>query len=120
MPKDGSPLFIIVPVYVDDGFTVMNSTSLYQWFIKHLLADLEVVDMGPVVMYLGNRITHDRTTCTLWISQRPLLVELLQTWNMLDCTPTNMPLSQPLHKLPTPPPNSLPDICDADIKLNFQ
>lgn len=92
----------------------------YQWFIKHLLADLEVVDMGPVVIYLGNWITCDRVTCTLWISQRPLLIELLQTWNMLDCTPMNMPLLQPLHKLPTPPPNSLSDICDDDIKLNFQ
>lgn len=120
MPEDGSPLFIIVPVHVDDGLAVTNSIPLYEWFIECLSADLEVVDMGPVSMYLRNRITQDRATRTLWISQRPLLVELLQTWNMLDCTPTNTPLSQPLHKLPTPSSNSLHNIKDDDIKINFQ
>jgi len=39
---------------------------------------------------------------------------------MLNCHPLPVPLHQKLHELPTPPPNSLPEICDDDIKVNFQ
>lgn len=120
MPSDSKPLFLIVPVHVDDGLAVTNSTPLYNWFIDQLTPDLEIIDMGPVAMYLGNRITRDRPNRKLWISQKPLLVELLQNWNMLDCTPSNVPLSQSLHKLPPPPLNSLPDIHDNDITINYQ
>jgi len=120
MPSNGKPLFLIVPVHVDDGLAVTNSIPLYNWFIDQLTPDLEVVDMGPVAMYLGNRITRDRAARKLWISQKPLLVELLQNWNMLDCTPSSTPLSQPLHKLPSPPPNSIPDIRDDEITINYQ
>jgi hypothetical protein len=120
MPSDGKPLLLIIPIHVDDGLAVTNSTPLYQWFIDQLTPDLEIVDMGPVAMYLGNRITRDRLNRKLWISQKPLLIELLQNWNMLDCTPSNLPLSQPLHKLPPPPPNSIPGIHDDNITINYQ
>jgi len=62
MPSDGKPLFLIVPVHVDDGLVVTNSIPLYNWFIDQLTPDLEVVDMGPVAMYLGNRITMESWT----------------------------------------------------------
>jgi len=75
MPADGKPLFLIVPVHIDDGLAITNSTPLYNWFIAQLTPDLEVVDMGPVAMYLGNRITRDRPNRKLWILQKPLLVE---------------------------------------------
>ena len=39
---------------------------------------------------------------------------------MLDCTPSNVSLSQPLHKLPTAPPNSISDVCNDEIIINFQ
>jgi transposase InsO family protein len=120
MPLSGKPLILIVPIHVDDGLAVSNSTPLYLWFIDQLTPDLEIVDMGPVSMYLGERITRDRANRKLWISQKPLIVDLLHTWNMLDCTPSNVPLSQPLHKLPTAPPNSIPDVRDDEILINYQ
>jgi len=120
MPLTGKPLILIVPIHVDDGLVATNSTPLYLWFIDQLTPDLEIVDTRPVSMYLGERITRDRTNRKLWISQRPLLVDLLQSWNMLDCTPSNVPLSQPLHKLPPPPPNSIPDVHDDEILINYQ
>ncbi len=36
MPADGSDLFIIIPIHVDDGLTVTNSTQLYTWLIDEL------------------------------------------------------------------------------------
>lgn len=117
MPLSGKPLIFIIPIHVDDGLAVSNSTPLYLWFIDQLTPDLE---MGPVSMYLREQITHDRANWKLWISQKPLIVNLLQTWNMLDCTPSNIPLSQPLYKLPTAPLNSIPDVWDDKILINYQ
>ena len=48
---------LIVPVHVDDGLIITNSTPLYGWFINQLTPDLEIINTGPVSMYLGNRIT---------------------------------------------------------------
>jgi len=39
---------------------------------------------------------------------------------MTHCHHTAIPLCHKLHKLPDPPPNSLPEVHDTDIKLNFQ
>jgi len=39
---------------------------------------------------------------------------------MTNCYPSPVPLRQKLHELPVPPPNSLPDIHDDNIKINFQ
>ena len=59
MPSDGADLILIVPVYVDDSLSVTNSIPLYNWFIMELCKDIEVVDMGPVSLYLGIHMTHD-------------------------------------------------------------
>lgn len=120
MLLSGKPLILIIPIHVDDGLAVSNSTPLYNWFINQLTPDLEIVDMGPVSVYLGERITQDRANHKLWISQKPLIVDLLHTWNMLDCTPSSIPLSQHLHKLPPAPPNSIPDVQDDKIIINYQ
>jgi len=39
---------------------------------------------------------------------------------MTNCHHSPVPLCHKLHELPNPPPNSLPDIHDTDIKVNFQ
>ena len=56
-----APLFAIIPVHVDDGLIVCNSLPLYAWIISELQKSLEIIDMGPALLYLGNRITHDRS-----------------------------------------------------------
>ena len=33
MPLDGSPLVLYVPIHVDDGLGITNSTPLYVWFL---------------------------------------------------------------------------------------
>jgi len=39
---------------------------------------------------------------------------------MTNCYPSSVPLCHKLHELPDPPSNSLPDVPDTEIKLNFQ
>jgi hypothetical protein len=120
MPSTGEDLILLVPVHVDDGLAITNSIPLYTWFLAELSKELEVVDLGPVSMFLAIRIHRDRAHRKIYLSQKSFVTDLLDTWNMSNCYPSPIPLRQKLHELPTPPPTSLPDVCDDDIKLNFQ
>src|SRR5277367_1733664 len=100
----GDPLFAIVPVHVDDGLVVCNSLPLYAWIISELQKTIEIVDMGPASLYLGNRITHDRPRRKLWLSQRSYCLDLLRTWNLSNCTPASTPMTAKLYLL-YPAPN---------------
>jgi len=59
MPSNGNDLILMVPVHVDDGLAVTNSIPLYNWFITKLSKELEVVDLGPVSLFLAIRINRD-------------------------------------------------------------
>ena len=114
-----TPLYAIIPVHVDDGLIVCNSIPLYSWIISQLQKTIEIIDMGPASLYLGIRITRDRTRRKLWLSQKSYCVELLRVWNMSNCTTTNTPMVVKPYLLP-PSETSLPDIKDDDIKPLFQ
>ena len=117
--SSGAPLFAIIPVHVDDGLIVCNSLPLYTWIINELQKSLEIVDMGPASLYLGNRITRDRSCRKLWLSQKSYCLDLLRTWNLSNCTPASTPMTTKLCLL-DPAPNALPEIADDDIKPLFQ
>jgi hypothetical protein len=120
MPSNGEDLILMVPVHVDDGLAVTNSIPLYSWFITELSKELEIIDLGPVSMFLAIRIHRDRPRRKIFLSQKSFVTDLLNTWNMTNCHPSPVPLRQKLHELPPSPPNSLPDIRDDDVKVNFQ
>ena len=116
---DNAPLFAIIPVHVDDSLFVCNSLPLYSWIISELQKSIEIIDMGPASLYLGNRITRDRTRRKIWLSQKSYCVELLRTWNMSNCTAASTPMSMKPYLL-EPSPNALPEVKDDDIKPLFQ
>src|SRR5271155_4429504 len=100
----GAPLFAIIPIHVNDGLLVCNSLPLYSWIISELQKTIEIIDMGPASLYLGNRIIQDRSRWKLWLSQSSYCIELLRTWNLSDCAPASTPMSLKLHLL-QPSPN---------------
>lgn len=120
MPEDGSDLILIVPVHVDDGLVATNSLPLYQWFLSELNKEIEVIDQGPVQLYLGMHISRNRSKRKLWISQKAYIIELLKTWNLTDATERPVPLRQKLHDLPPAPANTLPEIRDDDLTVSYQ
>ncbi|RDB27573.1 Retrovirus-related Pol polyprotein from transposon TNT 1-94 [Hypsizygus marmoreus] len=120
MPTDGSDLVIILPVHVDDCLGATNSLPLYLWVLREMNKRFEVVDLGAASLYLGIRITRDRSVRKLWLSQRHFITELLTTYNLLNAHPSPVPLRQKLLPSTPSPPNSLPDIADEDIKVHFQ
>src|SRR5271154_1010238 len=116
---DNAPLFAIIPVHVDDGLIVCNSLSLYSWIISELQKTIEIVDMGPASLYLGNRITRDRAHRRIWLSQCSYCDDLLRMWNLSNCTPASTPMSVKPYLI-QPLPNALPDVKDDDVKPLFQ
>src|SRR5277367_6059729 len=104
--SSGDPLFAIIPVHVDDGLIVCNSIPLYHWIISELQKTIEVVDMGPASLYLGNRITRDRPRRKLWLSQKSYCLDLLKSWNLSNCTVASTPMTVKMYQL-DPAPGSL-------------
>jgi hypothetical protein len=45
MPPCGGPLLLYVPIHVDDGLAITNSSLLYQWFLTTLRQNLLIVDL---------------------------------------------------------------------------
>src|SRR5271168_4371427 len=81
LPSD-APLFVIIPVHVDDGLVICNSLPLYNWIITELQKSLEIIDMGPASLCLGICITHNCSHRKLWLSQKSYCMDLLHTWNL--------------------------------------
>lgn len=120
MPLDGSDIFIIIPIHVDDGLCAMNSPPLYSWLIGALNKCFSIKDMGPASMFLGIRIERDRAAKKLWLSQKHFVLDLLAMHNMLQCTKSSVPLHAKLDKLMPMPENALPDVANDDIKALYQ
>ena len=59
MPVDGSLLFLIIPIHVDDGLGITNSSYLYKWFLNSLSQCLHIVDLGPCAKFLNMVIIRD-------------------------------------------------------------
>src|SRR5277367_6782771 len=97
--SSGSPLFALIPVHVDDCLIVCNSLPLYAWIISELQKTIEIVDMGPASLYLGNCTTRDRPRRKLWLSQRSYCLNILRTWNLSNCTPALTPMTGKLYLL---------------------
>jgi hypothetical protein len=87
LPPSGEPLFLIIPIHVDDGLAISNSLPLYKWFISEVSKSIEIICLGPVLntRYLGQRIIRDRPNKIIRISQSDLIMGLLEDWGLYDC-----------------------------------
>ena len=117
-----NPLYLIIPIHVDDGLAITNSLSLYQWFVQQISKTIEFVCLGPVLntRYLGQRIIRDRSNRTLQISQSDLIVALIDEWGLTDCKTSSVPLHHNPSNLPPCSPNACPEISDDKILPSYQ
>lgn len=120
MPIDGTPLVLYVPLHVDDGLAITNSTPLYLWFLNTLAKRLLIVDLGQCSKFLSILILRDRPHRRMWLSSHIYVSELLGEWNLSSCKPASTPFPSHIKELPPAPPNSLPDISDAELTLKYQ
>ena len=116
------PLFLFIPIHVDDGLAITNSTHLYDWFVKGISATINFVCLGPVLntCYLGQRIIRDRSSKTLQLSQSDLIATLLEDWGMTTCKSSSIPLHHNPSNLPPHPPNACSNIPDDKLLSSYQ
>ncbi len=116
MPTDGSDIYIIIPIHIDDGLAATNSKDLYVWLIDTLNRCFSIKNLGAALMFLGIRIEQDRPTCKLWLPEA--------FCHGSSCNAQYAPVHKIFHskleKLMPLPDNALPDVADADIQLLFQ
>jgi hypothetical protein len=116
----GQPLVLYVPLHVDDGLGITNSPLLYDWFIASLSRRLRIVDLRLCAKFLSIVIIRDRPNRQLWLSSHTYVVELLSEWNLASCRHATTPFPANFATSFTAPPNSLPDISDADLVPKYQ
>lgn len=116
-----TPLVLYVPIHVDDGLAITNSPSLYAWFLSILSKRLHVVDLGHCSKFLSILILRDRPNRRkIWLSSH---VYVSDEWNLSSCKPASTPFPSNLSmelRVPLAPPNSLPEISDADLTPKYQ
>ena len=117
LPPSGAPLFLIIPIHVDDGLAVSNSPTLYKWFITEMSKSIEIICQGPVIntRYLGQRVVRDRANKIIRFSQSDLIINLLEEWGLNDCKTLNVPLQHNPSTLPNCSPNACNNIPDNKI-----
>ena len=122
LPSSGTPLFLIIPIHVDDGLAISNSVSLYKWFMAEMSKSIEIICQGPVIntRYLGQRVIRDRNNKTIRLSQSDLIASLLEEWGLHDCKTLNVPLQHNPSSLPPCSPNACMDIPDDKILISYQ
>jgi hypothetical protein len=119
MPPSG-PLVLYVPLHVDDGLAIMNSRSLYAWFLMTLSKCLQLVDLGSCSKFLSILIIRDRVRRKIWLSSHIYVSDLLDEWNLASCKIAQTPFPSNFPSLSTASSNSLPDISDADLVPRYQ
>ena len=121
-PPPGTPLFLIIPIHVDDGLAVSNSLPLYNWFVLEISKSIDFILFGPVIntRYLGQHLVRDRAAKTIRLSQSDLILSLLEDWGLHDSKTSNVPLHHNPSNLPPCSPNACKDIPDDKILISYQ
>ena len=83
---------VIIPVYVDD-MTIVARSKLDIGSVKtELKKRFKLHELGPISFLLGVKITRNRSTKTLSLSQRQCIIDVLEKFGMENCTPVQTPL----------------------------
>ena len=84
---------IIIPVFFDDMTIAAKDQASIDWVKSELKKRFKVHDLGPTSWLLGVEIQHDRAKCTLNLSQRQYILDMLKHYNMSDASPVLTPLN---------------------------
>jgi hypothetical protein len=102
---DGAEGKILLLTYVDDLLIAAKESAYLEQLIAKLMGSLDIRDLGDANLFLNMHITRDRQAGTLKLSQRKQIEELLEEYNMAQCTVAKTPLTAGVNltKLPGDP-----------------
>lgn len=99
-------LRIMVPVFIDEITIASPSVSASDQFVKELGQHFELRDLGPTSWLLGIQIIRDRPNCTLSLSQRQYIVDMLDSYGYTHCSPVQTPILPNTHLLTSDSPTT--------------
>ena len=85
---------VIFGVYVDDLIITGASEAKVKEFKKNMMKIFEMTDLGLLCSYLGIEVHQGKSQITL--SQRPYAAQILESFQMVECNPTNTPMEAQL------------------------
>ena len=85
---------IIIPVYVDNMTIAAKSKEQYLWVKVELEKHFKLRDLGPTSFLLGVHIERDRASCSLSISQRQYLIDVLERFEFGNIGEVATPLPE--------------------------
>lgn len=83
---------VILPVFVDDVTIVSNDEKCVAWVKSELSKYFKIKDLGPASYLLGIKIDYDRGKRCLQLSQRQYIIDMLNRFNMSDCSGVSTPM----------------------------
>ena len=99
--------FVIIGLYVDDLPIASHSTKCMLQVINQLKEKFCVKDLEPIEHFLGIKVTQNRIKGTLSLSQKKLVEEILQKFEMMDCKPISTPMTVPCKLSTNDSPKSI-------------
>ena len=85
--------FIILLVYVDDMLIVGHDASKIVELKKELSESFAMKDLGAAKQILGMKISRDRKSKKLWLSQEQYIEKVLERFSMSKSKPVTTPLA---------------------------
>ena len=81
---------VIVGVFVYNLIFTGASEAKVEEFKKNMMRIFEMTDLGLLCSYLGIEVHQGKSQITL--SQRPYTTHILESFQMVECNPTNTPM----------------------------
>ncbi len=110
--RTGSTLPEIVTLSVDDLLLIGESPGLISGMKKMLSDRFEVTDLGDLSYFLGIKVSRDRSSRLITLSQPKYINNVLERFNMADCHPS--------PSLPAVPKSYLPQGRDIPVTPEAQ
>ncbi|KAG8909153.1 hypothetical protein FRC01_007101, partial [Tulasnella sp. 417] len=83
---------VILPVFVDDVTVVSKDQERVKWVKSEISKHFKIKDLGPTSYLLGIKIDYDREKRRLQLSQRQYIIDMLNRFDMPNCTPVTTPM----------------------------
>jgi len=83
--QSNDPAYLLL--YVDDMLIASGNKTHVQKLKAQLKKEFNVKDLGEVKKILGMKITRDRGSGRLWLSQKNYVLKVLKRFNMAEARP---------------------------------
>lgn len=83
---------VILPVFVDDITIVSKDINKISGVKDALHKVFKIKDLGQTSYLLGIKIDYDQPNCTLRLSQRQYIIDMLSQFKLTDCNPVATPM----------------------------